>query len=332
MSAEKFSVTDLIFRSSRSVVVGALAIVLLAVVLVGVLSATARAAGESPDGGVREVSFYFPSPTPNHRNVVQVQVFPGQGVAIAKTYEGAEDLFKSGRGVAYAIAIPSVPFDGTLDLKFPGLGKFVGTITPENAPGSAAREKKCRSSYPIEGGTFKGHLAFRGAGGYGTWKATRAAVGILLACAGEPEKDNGTAALFGHLAELGPSLIGPAPIQFLARGEVGRRDVKFIVWAGHSSIGVEFDAIDSEWLRGGVAAERWVKVAPASRKATLALELDSEGPTSATFTPPAPFFGEGTYRRSTGELTGSLGVSFLGLKLHLAPSPLMAALVDEDLG
>lgn len=306
----------------------------MALVLAGAIpaSASAGATGVAPDGGVREVSFYFPSPTPNHRNVVQVQVFPGQGVAVAKTYEGAEELFKSGRGVAYAIAIPSVPFDGTLDLKFPGLGKFVGTITPENAPGSAAREKKCRSSYPIEGGRFKGHLAFRGAGGYGTWKATRAGVGILLACAGEPEKDNGTAALFGHLAELGPSFIGPAPIQFLARGEVGRRDVKVIVWAGHSSIGVEFDAIDSEWLRGGVATERWVKVAPASRKETLALGFDSEGPTSATFTPPAPFFGKGTYRRSTGKLTGSLGVSFLGLKLHLTPSPLMAALVDEDLG
>ncbi|HEX3360184.1 MAG TPA: hypothetical protein VHS74_04240 [Solirubrobacterales bacterium] len=74
---------------------------------------------------------------------------------------------------------------------------------------------------------------------------------------------------------------------------------------------------------------------PASLKKTVALGPDTAGPTgpaNATFTPPAPFFGKGTYRRSTGKLTGSLGVSFLGLKLHLTPSPLTATLADEDLG
>jgi hypothetical protein len=311
-------------------------VVLLALVLLGAIAPSARATEAPPDPGAREVSLYFPSPA-NHRNVVHLQLFPGKGVAVVDTYEGGEDLFKSGRGVAYAIAVPPARFDGSLHLKFPGLGVFAGTVTPENARGSAAQAKRCRSSYPIEGGTFEGHLAFRGAGGYGSWKATRAPVGILLACAGEPKKDNGTDALFGQVDELGPSLIGPAPIQFVAQGAVGHRYVEFIVWAGHSGIGVEFNAIDREWLRGGVATERWVKKAPASRKETLALGPDSTeldgptGPASATFTPPAPFFGNGTYRRSTGKLTGSLGVSFLGLKLHLTPSPLTAAIADEDL-
>jgi hypothetical protein len=32
----------------------------------------------------------------------------------------------------------------------------------------------------------------------------------------------------------------------------------------------------------------------------------------------------------TGKLTGSLGVRFLGLTLHLTPSPLKASLTDEE--
>ena len=74
-----------------------------------------------------------------------------------------------------------------------------------------------------------------------------------------------------------------------------------------------------------------MKQASAALKKTVALESDDTGVASATITPPAPFFGRGTYRRGTGELTGRLGVSFPGLKLHLAPSPLTATLEDEEL-
>ena len=62
----------------------------------------------------------------------------------------------------------------------------------------------------------------------------------------------------------------------------------------------------------------------------MALGAGGTKPKRATFTPPAPFFGKGTYRRRTGKLTGSLGVRFLGLKLHLTASPIPATLTDED--
>ena len=73
-----------------------------------------------------------------------------------------------------------------------------------------------------------------------------------------------------------------------------------------------------------------------SLKKTVAFGSNSTNPTSVTFTPPAPFFffffffGKGTYRRSTGNLAGSIGARFLGLKLHVTPSPISAKLFDEE--
>jgi hypothetical protein len=142
--------------------------------------------------------------------------------------------------------------------------------------------------------------------------------------------ENGPAALFRQFRELGLSLSGPAPIRFFAHAEVRHRIIEFIAWGGaHALNRAEFIAIDREWLPGEVATERWVKK-DASLKKTVTLGGDATKPASAIFTPPAPFFGKGTYRRRTGKLTGSLGVSFLGLKLHLTPSPLPATLTDED--
>jgi hypothetical protein len=286
-----------------------------------------RTAEASPDRDAKEVQVYFRSPT-NRRNVLELQLFPATGVAVADTYEGGGG--DSGRGVAYAIAIPTAPFDGSLDLNFPGLGEFVGTVTPVSPRGPATQSKLCESNYPNEYATFEGHLAFRGAGGYGRWEATKAQAGILLACGAEPKEENGADALFGHVAELGPVLDGPAPIRFFAHGEVRHRLVEFIAWAGSTSNGAEFVAIDREWLPGEVATERWAKKAFVTLTRTVALGAGAGSPASATFTPPAPFFGKGTYRRRTGKLTGSLGVRFLGLTLHLTLRPLTAALEDEE--
>jgi hypothetical protein len=106
--------------------------------------------------------------------------------------------------------------------------------------------------------------------------------------------------------------------------------VEFIAWAGSTSNRAEFVAIDREWLPGEVATERWAKKAFVTLTRTVALGAGAGSPASATFTPPAPFFGKGTYRRRTGKLTGSLGVRFLGLTLHLTLRPLAAALEDEE--
>ncbi|HEX3360185.1 MAG TPA: hypothetical protein VHS74_04245 [Solirubrobacterales bacterium] len=111
------------------------------------------------------MNIYFPSPT-NHRNVLELHLFPAKGVAVVATYEG-ETNGGYARSVAYAMAIPSAPLDGSLDLNFPGLGSIVGTVTPDVPQTSAARAKVCRSNYPSEGAMFEGHLDFRGAGAPG---------------------------------------------------------------------------------------------------------------------------------------------------------------------
>lgn len=287
-----------------------------------------RRTPESPaDGEAQEVNLYVRSPT-NHRNFLQLKLFPEQGVAVAATYEEAR--LEPLRGVAYATAIPPAPFEGSLDLKFPGLGEFVGTVTPEVARGPADQAKLCRSNYPGESARFAGHLDFRGAGGYVRWETSEALASILLACGSEPKEENGPKDLFGHVAELGPPLGGPAPIRFFSQGEVRHRYIEFVAWGGaHDPDNAQFVGIDREWLPGEVATERWVKKTSGSLGKTVTIGAGTK-PASATFTPPAPFFGKGTYRRRTGKLTGSLGVRFLGLTLHLTPSPLKASLTDEE--
>jgi hypothetical protein len=309
-------------RSLRAV------IPLVTLVLVGAIALRAGAASVAPEGEAREVSIYLPSPT-NHRFELDLHLFPAQGIAVVDTYQrvGAESL----RGVAYAIAIPPAPFSGSLDLKFPGLGEVVGTVTPEFPREAGAEAKVCKRSYPSEAARFEGHLSFRGAGGYASWQATEAPTGIVLACGVEQRRENGARYLFGQASERGLVLSGPAPIQFDAKGEVRHRYVEFVAFADRPSDRVEFAAVDREWIHGDVATERWTKDAPVSLTKTVTFGSDSTKPALVTFTPSAPYFyGEGTYRRRTGKLTGSIGARFLGLKLHLTPSPIGATLFDEE--
>jgi hypothetical protein len=318
-------------RRAAAMLLGTVAaLALLAAASAGVSAARIevqpRRTAPPPDGDAKEVRLFLRSPT-EHRSILELHVFPGKGVAVAHTYR-VEGI--SGRGVNYAIAIPPAPFDGALDLDFPGLGEIVGTVTADEPQGAAAQAKLCERSYPTEPAKFVGALTFRAAGEYGRWESSHAQVEVVLGCGAEPQAENGPDALFAHAAENTITLSGPAPIRFFAHGEVRHRFVEFIAWGGRASDLVEFAALDREWLPGEVATERWAKKSPASLKKTVTLVGGARLPASATFTPPAPFFGKGTYRRRTGRLTGSLGVNFLGLKLHLTPSPLRAALADED--
>jgi hypothetical protein len=315
------------WRSSRSIAAAA-AVVSVALLAIGGIPASAGAASVAPDGEAKEVTIYLPSPT-NHRFDLELHLFPAKGVAVVDTYQrvGYETL----RGAAYAIAIPPAPFSGSLDLNFPGLGEVVGTVTPELPREAAAEAKLCKRSYPSEAARFDGRLAFRGAGGYASWRDTKSQAEILLACGAEQRRENGARYLFGHVSESGLVLSGAAPIQFYAKGEVRHRYLEFVAFAGHSSDTVEFAAVDREWLHGDVATERWAKEDPVSLKKTVTFGSETTKPPSLTFNPPAPFFfGKGTYRRSTGKLAGSIGARFLGLKLHLTPSPIGASLFDEE--
>jgi hypothetical protein len=112
---------------------------------------------------------------------------------------------------------------------------------------------------------------------------------------------------------------------------VHHRVLEFVAWRNPDRESIQFLAIDKEWLPGRVATDRWVnhyspegeslfQVAPGPKPATL------------VFKPPGPFFGVGIYRRSNHLLNGTLGVHFLGLKLHLTPRPLYARFEDERPG
>lgn len=305
-----------------------LAVALVALLLVCVPTVPAGATGASPEEGAKEVIVFFRSPT-NPKSVFQLEVFPERGVAVVTTFEGVADL--SGGAVAYAIAIPPASFDGSLNLDFPGLGTIVGTVTRDDPAGPAAQEKLCESNFPSEGAKFDGHLAFHGAGGYARWSTSEAPARIAPDCGAEPERENGPDDLFRHASEFGPVLDGPARIRFFAKGEVRHRIVEFIAWAGaHGSSTVEFDAVDREWLPGQIATVRWAKRTGVSLEKTVSIRGEATKPASVTFTPPGPyFFGKGIYRRRTGKLAGSLGARFLGLKLHLTPSPLPATFIDE---
>jgi hypothetical protein len=278
---------------------------------------------------VEEVELSLPKTVRGHDHFLQLDLSPLKGMAVVQTViESAHGLgFGVGRGVSYAVAIPSVPFDGSLDLTVPGLGEFVGTVSTKGEGGA-----RCRSGVAVEGGTFAGRLDFRGAGGYESWKATRVRASLTRSCAPVTAKAATPDDLFLAVQEYGPTLSGPASFRFLARSR--KHTVDFIAWGDpYRDEGItQFVAIDREWLPGGVVAQRWVNRPGIPSAQTVAIGPGGDEPSTIDFRPPAPFFGSGRYHRRSHALTGSLGVSFLGRRLRLARPPLVATLEDEAPG
>lgn len=301
---------------------------LLALLCVGVAPSSA-AAGTASSGEVENVSVYLPSPT-NHRNVLSLEIFPAEGVAVARTYYGGR--FEPTSGASYSVAIPAVaPFAGSLDLHFPGLGEVAGTVTPTETRGAAAETKLCEQRYPSESATFEGRIAFHGAGDPRRWRAQRAEASIVPGCGRRLERRNGPASLFHHLDGFGPSFSGDF-IRLFANGETRTRRTQFAAVGDRYEDHGTLIAIDTEWVNGEIATQRWVKRFSKSFEATVHFAQDDDEPSRVTVTPPAPFFGRGTYLRRTGKLTGSLGVHFPGLKVRLAHPPAEAIFEDEELG
>src|ERR1700679_3361606 len=128
------------------------------VVLLCVTVAQSSAAGRpEPLGEVEDVSIYVRSPT-NPRNALSLEIFPAEGVAVARTYYGPH--FEPESGASYSVAIPVAPFDGSLDLDFPGLGEVTGEVTSTKTRGAAAEASFCEQRYPSESATFEGQIAF----------------------------------------------------------------------------------------------------------------------------------------------------------------------------
>jgi hypothetical protein len=300
---------------------------LLALLCVTVVVSSA-AGKTAPSGEVADVSIYLPSPT-NPKNELSLEVFPAEGVAVARTSYGSR--FEPTSGAYYAAAIPAAPFDGSLDLNFLGLGQVVGTVTPTEVRGETAEAMLCEESYPSESATFKGRIAFHGAGDPRRWKAKKAEASIDPSCGARLERRNGPSSLFHHLGGFGPNFSGDF-IGLFANGETKKRRTQFVaVGDSRGNRSLQLLAFDEEWLPGEIATQRWVK-RYASFDKVMDFAQDDDEPSRVTVAPPAPFSGRATYLKRTGKVTGSLGVHFPGLKVRLARPPAEAIFEDEEPG
>jgi hypothetical protein len=293
-------------RRLAGVVLAALAL------LAAVLPAGAAAADRPVESVVVELES---AKHPLHHGLL-LRLWPLKGMATVETLPDLDDL-KGGRGVTYALAFPPYSFEGSIDLSVPGLGEFVGAVAPKEP-------EKCRSPRLTH---FEGRIKFRGAGGYGTWRATHAPATVTRSCAGLPEKASTTRDLEAIVSELGPRLPGPAPVRFDAFSR--DRSLVFAMY-GDAKRGASFVGIDREWLPGEVAVERWVSRQRVPFARTVELGPGGKHPSRIAFRPPTPFFGVGHYSARSHRLTGSLGASFLGLRARLTSRPLVAVLEDEE--
>jgi hypothetical protein len=293
----------------------------LALAGLAILASFPTTAAANPPA-VERVEIHLQKTTYGQERAFRFLVYPQKGTAVIDTSVYGARGPERYRGVTYAFAIPTTPFEGTLDLTIPGLGRIDGTVSSDGEGGSG-----CDRSYVA---TFSGHLDFRGSGGYETWKATRAEASVFRACDPYDPKPATLGELFGAVQEYGPGLSGPAWFRFLGRS----RDhaLNFIAWSNlyRGEGDVQFVALDRELLPGEVMLQRWVDRPGVPAKKTIEVGPGGDHPATVVFRPPAPFFGTGRYDRRTHSLTGSLGAEFLGRRMRLAHPPQIALLEDEE--
>lgn len=281
-----------------------------------VVPAGAGAAGRPRD---EEVTLYQPNAVGQaHLKSVGLNVFPGLGVAVAFTVESDAEsengspAFEKDRGVGYAVRIPKGPLDGRLDIHFPGIGRLVGRY-------SVSGEGGCSGSKGTEEGSFRGHIDFRGSGGYGRWTSTHALVSRNCPAEVPPAKT-----LLGDAGEYGPSFQGGSngPFSFLQAVDAHGHGTGVIFTAEVYGRGPEetlgFTVSDYEWLHGGMAAMRWASLEGVPREDRLEIAPGGRSPAGATVHPPAPFSGEATYSRKGGKLLGELSVHLPGRTVRIA--------------
>jgi hypothetical protein len=279
-------------------------------------------AEREPEARVGKVSIYLSPPHDRTHHLLELRVFPLRGVAVVRTEPNA---LSQKSGIVYATAIPRKTFHGSLDVTFPHLGRIVGKVTA--APGQEA----CGTAY-AEGATFRGRIEFRGVGGPERWSARSAEAILQATCQPyEPPHGEGGVLLTNAVAREGPGYFGPDSVTFFARSSTQRRYLDFLTVV-HDFGGATFLATDVEWLPGRVAVKRWINRSIGKARHTVKVEREPRLPPGATFDPPRPFFGTGTFDPETQELTGSLGVRFPGLRLPLARPPMEGSLTIEEPG
>jgi hypothetical protein len=299
----------------------------IAIVVFGLLLAAAAVpAGAAARGPEETVAFYLHAPGHEFRHVLGVSVLPRQGGAVVFTEESDSDT-ENDRGVAYAMRIPKGPLGDRLNIHFPGLGRISGRIVGGKSSGKPACSKDRQ-----EDATFLGRIEFRGAGGYGRWRAHRAE-GLITRTCGEGIKPPKTA--FGYLSGYGPELVGggDGPTSFLQAVNTRGGAAGVVFTAEVDGRGPEettaFTVSDYEWLDGGIAVERWASRRGVPRGDLFEIAPGGRRPPTATIRPPAPFSGEATYSREGNTLLGDLSVHLLGKTVRIAGSHTEAALANS---
>ncbi len=272
---------------------------LLAAALVALSPGSAAAADTVAAAGVVEV--YLPYPGEKNgdpRDFFLLHVYPQWGVASVTVSRGTELSEETLQRNSFAIAIPKQRFEGSIDLKFPGLGEVSGQIRSSQLSRPELPAQACDGGVPSARATFEGRFSFRGLGDRRTWTAQKAEGSIKAEC-GAPsiQGKSRPEVLFDTLAEFRPIVLGPSSFRFFSAARPAGRVVEFTA-LGRGSLGT-FLAIDKEWLPGDVAAERVVSTTTRSFGPSIEVGPGGEHPQRIAFTPPAPFFGAWTVRRFT---------------------------------
>jgi hypothetical protein len=266
-------------------------------------------------------------------HVLYLSVYPLRGVAVVATESNNFD-FENHDSVIYAEQIPKGPFGGYLDVHFKGLGTFAGEFVPKESRSEGHVPKGCKGPRPSSAsGSLVGSIAFRGAGGYAHWSASKAEAFLQrsssLTCRlGAAEHERKPKTPLGY-TDIGPGYFNHWRYQLRARRRTRDRLIYFALaeYEGKRPV-VEFDAGVYETLPGGIDVSRAVDRSVRRGSRFQASQGDFRAK-RATLHPPPPFSGIGRYSRATHRLRGTIAVRFPGLKLRLGGADTIAELIDE---
>jgi hypothetical protein len=313
-------------------------VALATVTLLGAIPAGARAAGTEIQPAEESLEVILEHKRPGSlpdllvgTHVLSLAVYPLRGIAVARTASNNYDI-ENHTSVKYAERIPKAPFDGHLDLRFKGLGRFVGDFVARETSQDDPPKGCAGPAGTSQIGDLDGSIVFR-AGGYAKWSASHAFAFFdrtpRLHCRhGAAKHDRRPKSLFGYVSD-GPGSFNHWRYALRARLRRPHRFTELAVFRYESKRPVvNFDAGTYEWLPGEIATGRFVN---RSVPGGAHLEVSRGGyhPEHATLRPPQPYSGVGIYTRATHRLTGSLVVGFPGLKLRLGGVDTVANLLDE---
>lgn len=281
---------------------------------------------------------------------VTADIEPLLGVAVIWTETGPREGARKGRpwgAIGYATRTAVGPFEGKLDIEFPGFGSIVGELEPRPNEGGGSAVFGCEGGGTMEGQEFVGTISFTGVGGSPTVESERAKGRLErmseLRCRrggcrrGGGEGSSAGTGLFDTL-ELPPRVLDGAQTDTLsskitAPGHIASFEA--INRLGRDRLTLRAEAMER---LGPIAVARAVEVTGVPGRAFEA-GSKAEHPKSATVTPPAPFSGSAVYRSAgsvrssaSGKLTGSLTVDLFGVKARLAGPHAKASLINLNPG